>query len=206
MELRALVCVNCGGPLAVIAALPAVVECAFCGAAISVSHERTLVTRGGSSDEARAARTCEARVAFHATLTELLKGGVKPYDALREASAAHFGAAGRTEAVARVTLAIARDFERESGTRAVTEPLVLGRIAEAYLRAVDELQSSDAVDMNLPFLTADSEGPKHLRRMIAAAILADLAQRDPEVALPDSPAERPPEKRPPAKKKGWWPF
>ena len=91
-----------------------------------------------------------------------MKEGQAPFDALRTCSAAHLGVAGRADTVARI--ALAQDFEREASASVVRDPLVLSRIAQAYLLALDELRTSETYDLNLPFLTANERGRAHFRR------------------------------------------
>jgi hypothetical protein len=178
MHVTALVCMQCGGPLAAVTTIPTVVECAFCGAAIAVEHERTVVTRPGSSDDARAALIRSANERFFEDLSTLLQSGTPPYDALCTAASRHLGTAGQTDGVARCTIALARDFEAANpGVKVIGDPIVLARIARAYLAAVVELRDRPQYEINLPFLTATRNGPVHFTRVATPAVLAELARR-----------------------------
>jgi hypothetical protein len=189
MRTTALVCLQCGGPLGQVSQVPAVVECEFCGAVMAVGHDAPVLTRAGAADEARAARRAAAAKAFFDALVAALQRGQRPEVALQDAARAHLGAAGQSETVARVTLALARDFERESGVRVDADPMVLARIAQGYLAFSERLRdASGAVELNLPFLAADHTGPKHLARQLTPALIAELAQRAPDAAAP--PARR----------------
>ena len=92
--------------------------------------------------------------------------------------------------------------------RGLGHALVLSRIAQAYLLALEELRTSSFYDLELPFLTVNERGPAHLQRRLTAQLLAELARRDPRLAPPLPPQPRPGESSPlaTAKKKGWWPF
>ena len=199
IEIAALVCVTCGGPLGAVKAVPAVIECEFCGAVIAVSNDAATVTKPGSPDELREAKHRAAAKAFFDALVALLEAGRSPYDALREASAAHLGTGGQTEAVARVTIALATDFERESGVAVLTQPNVLARIAQCYLGVFEKLGSAPEFELNLPFIAASASGPVHFLRRVTPAQLAELARRDPN-APPPAPAVV---AEPPKKKKKW---
>jgi molecular chaperone DnaK len=58
--------------------------------------------------------------------------------------------------------ALAENFEKTEGVDLRGDPMALQRLKEAAERAKQELSSSDSTDINLPFICADDEGPKHL--------------------------------------------
>ena len=58
--------------------------------------------------------------------------------------------------------ALAANFEKENGVDLRGDPMALQRLKEAAERAKQELSSADETDINLPFICADAEGPKHL--------------------------------------------
>lgn len=200
MNLQALVCCRCGGPLTTPETLPALIDCLYCGTVNAATQEATLASPNEVAFEVRKAAIAK----FTEALVAELQRGARPFDALRSASAAHLGIAGRADTVARIALALARDFEREANVSVVRDAVVFSRIAQAYLLALDELRTSPSYDLNLPFLTANANGPAHLRRTLTAKLLAELAARDPERAPPPAAAAvaTPVEE----KKKGWWPF
>lgn len=214
MNVQLLVCLRCGGPLGKVEAVPAIVECEFCTAVISIGHGAPAITRESTVDAKRDADHRAAREAFIAALNEMAKAGREPFESLCEAAARFLGAAGETQALARITFAIAIDFEADTGAQVRRDGIALNRIAEGYLRALSDLRSSPSVELNLPFLTADATGPKHLLRKLSPSILAELAQREPgarsQSAAP--PKAQPPKMetdaaaRPAKKKRSWWPF
>ena len=58
--------------------------------------------------------------------------------------------------------ALADRFEKENGVDLRSDPMALQRLKEAAERAKQELSSTTETDINLPFICADDEGPKHL--------------------------------------------
>jgi hypothetical protein len=209
MNVQAVVCVRCGGPLARVERVPAVVECEYCGATISVSAGAAVVTREGVPDQAREVAVRSAGARFYDALVAALEGGQSPYEALRDTAAAHLGNAGQAEAVARVSIALGREFERDTGAPVFEQRVAFARIAQAYLKAVEELRTEPATEINLPFLAVVGGGPVHMTRRVTAAVLAEMAQRDPDAAAagPPPPAPAPPPSPPPAeppRKKRWW--
>jgi len=58
---------------------------------------------------------------------------------------------------------VAEEFKKESGIDVRTDPMALQRLKEACEKAKIELSSSQQTDINLPFITADASGPKHLQ-------------------------------------------
>ncbi len=208
MNTQAILCLQCGGPLGAVKAIPAVVECGFCGAVISVG-ERPVVTRAGTPDELRTNRMRDGRVKFIEELNRLLAQKTAPFEAVRTAAAHHLGTGGETDALARVTIALARDFEAEHrGLDAVGDANVLCRVAEAYLRCIHDLQGSAEVEMSMPFIAVTSAGPVHFLRRLTAQDLATLAARDPHAPPTAQPREAPVASAPTADapKKKWWQF
>ena len=57
---------------------------------------------------------------------------------------------------------LAKEFEKDSGVDITSDPLAMQRIREAGEKAKIELSSSQQTEINLPYITADSSGPKHL--------------------------------------------
>ncbi|WP_338478517.1 molecular chaperone DnaK [Pseudomonas trivialis] len=85
------------------------------------------------------------------------------------------------------------EFKKESGMNLKGDPLAMQRLKEAAEKAKIELSSSQSTDVNLPYITADATGPKHLNVKISRskleALVEDLVQRTIEpcrIALKDS--------------------
>ena len=58
--------------------------------------------------------------------------------------------------------ALAHTFEKENGFDLRSDPMALQRLKEGAERAKQELSSTEVTDINLPFICADEDGPKHL--------------------------------------------
>jgi molecular chaperone DnaK len=68
------------------------------------------------------------------------------------------------------------EFKKESGVNLENDPLALQRLKEAAEKAKIELSSSQQTDINLPYVTADASGPKHLNMKITRAKLESLVE------------------------------
>jgi len=69
---------------------------------------------------------------------------------------------------------IADEFKREQGIDLRKDPMALQRLREAAEKAKIELSSSQQTDINLPFITADANGPKHLQMSLTRAKFESL--------------------------------
>ena len=85
------------------------------------------------------------------------------------------------------------EFKKESGFDLKNDTLALQRLKEAAEKAKIELSSSEQTDVNLPYITADATGPKHLNVKITRAkfesLVDDLIQRSIEpckIAIKDA--------------------
>ena len=68
------------------------------------------------------------------------------------------------------------EFKKESGIDLHNDPLALQRLKEAAEKAKIELSSAQQTDVNLPYITADASGPKHLNIRITRAKLESLVE------------------------------
>jgi len=71
---------------------------------------------------------------------------------------------------------LAGEFKKEQGIDLHNDPLALQRLKEAAEKAKIELSSSAQTDVNLPYITADATGPKHLNVKINRAKLESLVE------------------------------
>jgi molecular chaperone DnaK len=71
---------------------------------------------------------------------------------------------------------IAEEFKRDQGIDLREDPQALQRLAEAAERAKVELSSQTTTQINLPFVTADAAGPKHLNLSLTRAKFEQLVQ------------------------------
>ncbi len=69
---------------------------------------------------------------------------------------------------------VADEFKREQGIDLRKDPMALQRLQEACEKAKKELSSQSNVDINLPFITADASGPKHLQLSITRSKFEQL--------------------------------
>ena len=74
----------------------------------------------------------------------------------------------------RVIEFLADEFKKEQGVDLHNDPLALQRLKEAAEKAKIELSSSQQTDVNLPYITADASGPKHLNIKLTRAKLESL--------------------------------
>jgi molecular chaperone DnaK len=88
---------------------------------------------------------------------------------------------------------LGEEFKKESGVDVRRDPLAMQRLKEAAEKAKIELSSSQQTDINLPYITADASGPKHLNikltRSKLESLVEDLVQKTIEpcrIALKDA--------------------
>ena len=88
---------------------------------------------------------------------------------------------------------LVEEFKKEQNFNLKQDPLALQRLKEAAEKAKIELSSSNATEINLPYITADATGPKHLVINVTRAklegLVADLVERTIEpcrIALKDA--------------------
>src|SRR6202795_5100503 len=93
----------------------------------------------------------------------------------------------------RVINYLADEFKKESGIDVRKDPLAMQRLKEAAEKAKIELSSSQQTEINLPYITADAAGPKHLNMKLTRAKLEsrveDLVHKSMEpcrIALKDA--------------------
>lgn len=72
---------------------------------------------------------------------------------------------------------LAAEFKKDTGIDLHSDPLALQRLKEAAEKAKIELSSSQQTDVNLPYITADSTGPKHLALKLTRAKLESLVEQ-----------------------------
>lgn len=180
VRIVARVCPICGAPLPRSSDEATQVTCSYCGATSGVHG----VQRGRDDDNAHvpispdiALRTVEA---FQAAR----KSGATPFDALVSAARMRLGPLGETETFARVVLALGVDFDQENGTHVVDDAACMGRLIETYLKAMEALRQAPSFDVNMPFFSANGEGPCHFARRLTVSDITALASRDPVVPAP----------------------
>lgn len=88
---------------------------------------------------------------------------------------------------------LVEEFNKEQGVDLRNDPLAMQRLKEAAEKAKIELSSAQQTDVNLPYITADASGPKHLNIKVTRAklesLVEDLVQKSLEpmrIALQDA--------------------
>lgn len=76
------------------------------------------------------------------------------------------------------------EFKKDTGIDLHSDPLALQRLKEAAEKAKIELSSAQQTDVNLPYITADASGPKHLNIKLTRAKLESLVEKLVERTLP----------------------
>jgi molecular chaperone DnaK len=71
---------------------------------------------------------------------------------------------------------LGEQFQKESGVDVRKDPLAMQRLKEAAEKAKIELSSTQQTDINLPYITADAAGPKHLNIKLTRAKLESLVE------------------------------
>jgi molecular chaperone DnaK len=77
----------------------------------------------------------------------------------------------------RVIEYLTAEFQRESGVDITADPLAMQRLKEAAEKAKIELSTQQQTEVNLPYITADASGPKHLTIKLTRAKLESLVEK-----------------------------
>ena len=72
---------------------------------------------------------------------------------------------------------LADEFKKDQGIDLTKDPLALQRLKEAAEKAKIELSSSQQTEINLPYITADASGPKHLTMKLSARQVREPRRR-----------------------------
>ncbi|HCH50579.1 TPA: molecular chaperone DnaK [Escherichia coli] len=116
--------------------------------------------------------------------------GEKTYEVLSTNGDTHLGG---EDFDSRLINYLVDEFKKEQGIDLRNDPLAMQRLKEAAEKAKIELSSAQQTDVNLPYVTADATGPKHLNIRVTRAklesLVEDLVKRSMEpvrVALEDA--------------------
>lgn len=71
---------------------------------------------------------------------------------------------------------LASEFKKDTGIDLKTDPLALQRLKEAAEKAKIELSSASSTTLNLPYITADASGPKHINKTMSRAEYENLVR------------------------------
>ncbi|HKI85963.1 MAG TPA: molecular chaperone DnaK, partial [Thermoanaerobaculia bacterium] len=80
------------------------------------------------------------------------------------------------------------EFKKDQGIDLSKDPMAMQRLKEAAEKAKIELSSTQETDVNLPFITADASGPKHLNLKLSRSKLEQMVEETIKLSIP--PCER----------------
>ncbi len=95
----------------------------------------------------------------------------KVFEVISTSGDTHLGGDDFDEAIVNY---VADQFKKDNGIDLRSEPMSLQRLQEACEKAKKELSTVPETDLNLPFITADASGPKHLQMKISRAKFEEL--------------------------------
>lgn len=98
-------------------------------------------------------------------------GQSKVFEVISTSGDTHLGGDDFDEALVNY---VADQFKRDYGIDLRNDPMALQRLQEACEKAKKELSTVPETDLNLPFITADASGPKHLQMKISRAKFEEL--------------------------------
>lgn len=203
-------CPQCGAPLPALRPGDVQIQCAFCSTVC-------LVGAAGSASAAPTDRPPvdpSRRQALQKQCVDALKQASElghGFEAtLERVGREQLGPLGETQAFRNVVANLVYDFEAKEQVRLRQDAVAVSRIVEATFKAFEEIGQRGAAEINLPFLTANDQGPKHLQIDVSAQAFQDLAAREPvppesrrkKAPPPSEPSPAPPpgEAPPPAGK------
>ena len=97
--------------------------------------------------------------------------GMKVFEVISTSGDTHLGGDDFDEVLINY---VAEEFKKSNGVDLREDTMALQRLQEACEKAKKELSSAQASDINLPFITADASGPKHLQMNISRAKFEEL--------------------------------
>ncbi len=97
--------------------------------------------------------------------------GMKVFEVISTSGDTHLGGDDFDEVLIHY---VADEFKKSNGVDLRSDTMALQRLQEACEKAKKELSSAQSSDINLPFITADASGPKHLQMNISRAKFEEL--------------------------------
>jgi len=128
--------------------------------------------RQATKDAGRIAGLEVKRIINEPTAAALV-GGEKTFEVLATNGDTHLGGEDFDN---RVINYLVDEFKKEQGVDLRNDPLAMQRLKEAGEKAKIELSSAQQTDVNLPYITADATGPKHLNIKLTRAKLESLVE------------------------------
>lgn len=111
--------------------------------------------------------------------------GMKVFEVISTSGDTHLGGDDFDEALIHY---VADEFKKSNGVDLRNDTMALQRLQEACEKAKKELSTAQSTDINLPFITADASGPKHLQLNISRAKFEELV--DPLIERCKTPVEQ----------------
>jgi hypothetical protein len=205
--LTALRCPTCSAPLDAPTPGATFVSCRFCGATAQLGATpeapppAPIAARTAGPVVGNAGYNRDDAARFGDAFADATARGLGLVAALEDAAAAALARLGDQRAMMYAIAHVVTDFEAETGAQVRGDRVVITRVAEACYKVAVELRTTDATELNLPFLAATGAGPVHLLRTVTPADLARITASPPTVRAPAPPPAAP---EPPKKKKGWF--
>ena len=103
----------------------------------------------------------------------IMEFGEGVFEVISTSGDTHLGGTDMDENLVNYVLA---EFKKDSGLDLSKDKMAMTRLKEAAEKAKIELSSTLETDINLPFITADQNGPKHLQQKITRAKLEELVK------------------------------
>ncbi len=202
----ALVCKRCSGALPAPTADSPFVACEYCGTTHLIGVPRMeLLPQSQTPSDYERIKTAAELAWDHARSTA--KDPVVALRAVVAARAHNLRDELEAERVARLAESLLRGFDTANKTETLSDKTVVMRMAEAASKCVIELRNIQSTEINLPFLTATTQGPIHLLHTVRRATLEQLDNvQSVEVREAAAPAPAPAPADEPKKKKKWWQF
>jgi hypothetical protein len=165
-DVVALRCPSCHGPLPAVEPGRQTISCPYCGIGLQLGPPPPPVLPSEPERPVSPGRR------FLDVLRSARPG--RPLQDAIEAALAQSRSPELARPGARMALALIADFQRQSGIDVRGDDAAVQRIAEACALAIVELRSTSETTVNLPFLSADSSGPKHYERTLTRELAARL--------------------------------
>jgi molecular chaperone DnaK len=138
-----------------------------------IINEPTAATLAYGLDKEKSGRVAVYDLGGGTFDISILEIGDGVFEVLATNGDTHLGGDDFDEALIRY---VADEFKKDSGIDVRNDPMALQRLKEACEKAKIELSSAMQTDVNLPFITADASGPKHLHVAISRAKFEQLVE------------------------------
>ena len=138
-----------------------------------IINEPTAATLAYGLDKKKSGRVAVYDLGGGTFDISILEIGDGVFEVLATNGDTHLGGDDFDEALIRY---VADEFKKDSGIDVRQDPMALQRLKEACEKAKIELSSAMQTDVNLPFITADASGPKHLHVALTRAKFEQLVE------------------------------